>query len=339
MYQFFVVRNRSAWRFGAAFVSLIIAAGLLLQPILKGEALAADKYPSKPITILIGFAVGGGADTAARLQGDALAKILGVPVTVKNVPGAGGRNAVTLLERAEPDGYTMASINVPGQVVNQSVRGMKPDLRKFVWIGRQVSQRYFIQASKKSGIQSLADLKKRKEPVKAGITGTGGNTFPISVIATEIVGYPVRFVPGFTGPELITAIIRGDIDITTIPLLTPFISAVEKGEAAALAIYGPGKHPLWPDIKTGDEVGHPELTQDALVGENLYGLPPGTPAAIAQTLEQALTTALADEMVVKKVESNGNLVRPLTGKQGGQLLEDMINLVDKHKQVLKKYVK
>ncbi len=339
MRQILDLRKRFAsYTYGGLAVS-IIAACFVLQPRLSRDVFAADKFPSKPITILVGFAVGGGADTAARLQGDALSKILGVPITVKNVPGAGGRNAVTLLERAEPDGYTMASINVPGQVVNQTVRGMTPDLRKFVWIGRQVSQRYFIQASKKSGIQSLADLKKRKEPVKAGITGTGGNTFPISVIATEIVGYPVRFVPGFTGPELITAIIRGDIDITTIPLLTPFISAVEKGEAAALAIYGPGKHPLWPDIKTGDEVGHPELTQDALVGENLYGLPPGTPAAVAQTLEQALTRALADETVVKKVESNGNLVRPLTGKQGGQLLDDMINLVEKHKNELKKYVK
>lgn len=317
---------------------LVIAAWLLLSAF-NCDALAADKYPSKRITILVGFAVGGGADTAARLQGEALSKILGVPVTVKNVPGAGGRNAVTLLERAEPDGYTMASINVPGQVVNQTVRDMKPDLRKFVWIGRQVSQRYFIQASEKSGIQTFSDLKKRKEPVRAGITGTGGNTFPISVIATEIVGYPVRFVPGFTAPELITGIIRGDIDITTMPLLKPFMSAVEKGEAIALAIYGPGKHPLWPDIKTGDELGFPELTQDALVGENLYGLPPGTPASIAQKLEQALAKALANEAVVKKVESNGNLVRPLTGKQGAQLLEEMIKLVDKHENVLKKYVK
>lgn len=339
MRVFSCVRNCFVSRSLAASTALLAAICVLLSPAFYRGAFAADKYPSKPITILVGFAVGGGADTAARLQGEALSKILGVPVTVRNVPGAGGRNAVTLLGRAEPDGYTMASINVPGQVVNQTVRGMEPDLRQFVWIGRQVSQRYFIQASKKSGIQTFSDLKKKKKPARAGITGTGGNTFPISVIATEIVGYPVRFVPGFTAPELITAIIRGDIDITTMPLLKPFISAVEKGEAVALAIYGPGKHPLWPDIKTGDELALPELTREALVGQNLYGLPPGTPAPIADKLEKALAQALADEAVVKKVERNGNLVRPLTGKQGAQLLEEMIQLVDKHKNILKKHVK
>ena len=319
-------------RFAAIAVAMLF--GMAISP-----ALSAEKFPSKPITILVGFAVGGGADTAARMQGEALSKILGVPVTVKNVPGAGGRNAVTLLERAKPDGYTMASVNIPGQVVNQTVRGMKPDLRKFVWIGRQVSQRYFIQASKKSGFKTLADLKNSKKPVRAGITGTGGNTFPISVIATEIMKFPVRFVAGFTGPELVTATIRGDIDVTALPLVKSWMAPVEAGDSVALAVYGPGKHPLWPDLKTGGEQGFAELDQEALVGQNLYGLPPGTPPAIAEKLETAMNELMKDEATVKKVESNGNLVRPLSGKQSDELLDSMIKLIDQHKGSLEKHIK
>ena len=86
----------------------------------------ADDYPSKPITLLFGFSVGSGGDIAARLEAKAMSDELGVPVVVRNVPGAGGRNAVTILNRSKPDGYTMGIINVPGQLVNQLIRGLPP---------------------------------------------------------------------------------------------------------------------------------------------------------------------------------------------------------------------
>ena len=305
----------------------------------RSVSAAEEKYPSKPITILVGFAAGSASDTAARLQGDALSKILGVPFVVRNVPGAGGRNAVTMLSRANPDGYTMAMINVPGQIVEQVVRGLPPDLRNFTWIGRQVSQRYFLQASAKSPWTSLQQMKQAKKPIPLGATGTGGNMFPITVIAADIVGLPLRFIFGFKAPELITGIIRGDFEITAMPLFTAWYSAVEKGEARAIVIFGPGRHPLWPDLPVGDELGFPELSQPTLVGQNLYALPPRTPAAIAEKLEKALAEVARDEQVVKKIEADGNLVRPLNGKEAAALVGDMIQLVEKNKDLLNKYVK
>ena len=199
----------------------MLAAGALA--LAGTHAAAQDKYPAKPITILVGFSVGGAMDTAARLQGEVMSKMLGVPVVVRNVPGAGGRNSVTILNRSKPDGYTMAAINLPGQAVNQVVRGMDPDLRSFTWIGRQVSNPYFLQATTREGMDQWTSLKQMKtagKPIKAGITGTGGNTFPISVITANLVGYPVDFIAGFKGPELITGIIRGDIAITNLPWST-----------------------------------------------------------------------------------------------------------------------
>jgi len=304
-----------------------------------GSVSAQDKYPSKPITIIEGFGAGSGSDAAARLQGGAMSRTLGVPVVVRNAPGAGGRNAVTLLSRAKPDGYTTAMINVPGQVVEQVIRGLPPDLREFTWIGRQVSQRYFLQASAKSPWTSLKQMKEAKEPIRFGATGTGGNMFPITVIAADIVGLPLRFIFGFKPPELITGIIRGDFEITAMPLFTAWYSAVEKGEARAIAIFGPGRHPLWPNLPAGDEVGFPELSQPTLVGQNLYALPPRTPAAIANKLEQALAEVGRDQQVVKKIEADGNLVRPLNGKEAAALVGEMIQLVEKNRTLLEKYVK
>ncbi len=298
-----------------------------------------EGYPNKPITFLFGFSVGSGGDIATRLEAEAMSKQLGVPVVVRNVPGAGGRNAVTLLNRAKPDGYTMAIVNVPGQLVNQIVRGFPPDLRTFKWIGRAVAQPYFIQATKLSGISSLKDAQKATKPLRAGITGTGGNTFPISVIATSIVGYPVRFVPGFKSAEIIANLMRGDLEVSTLPVGDYTLVGVRSGKTKAIAIYTPERHPKLPDVPTGAEQGFPKLAEPTVMGTNLVALPPGTPDKIVDKLEAALAKALRDKEVVRKIEMAGNFVKPLTGKQATQLLADMIKLVEKNTPLLKPYVK
>lgn len=318
----------------------MLAAGALA--LAGTPAAAQDKYPAKPITILVGFSVGGAMDTAARLQGDVMSKMLGVPVVVRNVPGAGGRNSVTILNRSKPDGYTMAAINLPGQAVNQVVRGMDPDLRSFTWIGRQVSNPYFLQATTREGMDqwtSLKQMKTARKPIKAGITGTGGNTFPISVITANLVGYPVDFIAGFKGPELITGVIRGDIAITNLPLVNRWTTAVQAGEAKAIAVYLPERHPKFPDIPTGVEQGFPELGSASLVGQNLYALPPKTPARIAAVLEAALVKVNDDAKLKEKIQANGNVVAPLSAQDTSKLIGDMIGLVGDNASLLKKYVK
>ena len=319
---------------------VVLVAGALALAVTP--ATAQDKYPSKPITILVGFTVGGAMDTAARLQGDAMSKMLGVPVLIRNVPGAGGRNSVTILNRAKPDGYTMAAINLPGQAVNQVARGMKPDLRTFTWIGRQVSNPYFLQATTKKGMDhwtNFKQMKTAKKPIRAGITGTGGNTFPISVITANLVGFPVEFIAGFKGPELITGIIRGDITITNLPLTKRWVTAVQSGESKAIAVYLPERHPKFPKIPTGVEQGFPELGSASLVGQNLYALPPKTPAKIASVLEAALVKVNNDEALKERIQANGNIVAPLSAGNTSKLIGDMITLVGNNSALLKKYIK
>lgn len=329
-------RLRCAHTISRLVVAPVIAITLAVMNL---PALGQEDYPNKPITLLFGFSVGSGGDIATRLEAQAMSEELGVPVVVRNVPGAGGRNAVTILNRSKPDGYTMAVINVPGQLVNQLIRGLPPDLRTFKWIGRSVAQPYFIQASAKSGVSSLKDLKKVKKPLKAGITGTGGNTFPISVIATNIVGYPVRFVPGFKSPEIIANIMRGDLDITTLPMSEANFGAMQEGQAKGIAVYTAERHPMLPDVPTGAEQGFPALAEPTVMGTNLIGLPPGTPDAIVDKLEAALAKALQDEEVVRKIELAGNFVRPMTAAEVGPFLDELTVLVKKNAPLIKQYVK
>ena len=331
------MRHLKSLRRAGLAILLVGAFALAVTP-----ASAQDKYPSKPITILVGFTVGGAMDTAARLQGETMSKMLGVPVLIRNVPGAGGRNSVTILNRAKPDGYTMAAINLPGQAVNQVARGMKPDLRSFTWIGRQVSNPYFLQATTKKGMDhwtNFKQMKTAKKPIRAGITGTGGNTFPISVITANLVGFPVEFIAGFKGPELITGIIRGDITITNLPLTKRWVTAVQSGESKAIAVYLPERHPKFPKIPTGVEQGFPDLGSASLVGQNLYALPPKTPAKIASVLEAALVKVNNDAALKERIQANGNIVAPLSAGNTSKLIGDMITLVGNNSALLKKYIK
>jgi tripartite-type tricarboxylate transporter receptor subunit TctC len=322
----------------ACLVALAIGAlALAVTP-----ASAQDKYPSKPITILVGFSVGGSMDTAARLQGDFMSKVLGVPVVVRNVPGAGGRNAITILNRSKPDGYTIGGVGFPGQAVNQAVRGLEPDLRTFTYIGRQVSNPYYMQSTKAAGKKhwtSLKQMKAAKKPIKSGITGTGGNMFTISVLSAKMVGYPIDLIPGFKGPELIAGIIRGDFAFTNMPLVKRWTTAVQSGEANAVAVYLSKRHPKFPNIPTGVEQGFPELGSPTLVGHTLYALPPKTPPEIASVLEAALVKANNDTKTKDRIEISGSIVAPLSVKECSKLVADMLALVGENAPLLKKYIK
>jgi tripartite-type tricarboxylate transporter receptor subunit TctC len=321
-------------------VLVVLVAGALA--LAATPATAADKYPSKPITILVGFSVGGSMDTAARLQGAFMSKVLGVPVVVRNVPGAGGRNAITILNRSKPDGYTIGGVGFPGQAVNQAVRGLEPDLRTFTYIGRQVSNPYYMQSTKAAGKKhwtSLKQMKAAKQPIKSGITGTGGNMFTISVLSAKMVGYPIDLIPGFKGPELIAGIIRGDFAFTNMPLVKRWTTAVDSGEANAVAVYMSKRHPKFPNIPTGVEQGFPELGSPTLVGHTLYALPPKTPPGIASVLEAALVKANNDAKTNEKIEASGSIVAPLSVKECSKLVADMLALVGENAPLLKKYIK
>ena len=149
----------------------------------------------------------------------------------------------------------------------------------------------------------------------------------------------MEFIAGFKGPELITGIIRGDITITNLPLTKRWVTAVQSGESKAIAVYLPERHPKFPKIPTGVEQGFPELGSASLVGQNLYALPPKTPAKIASVLEAALVKVNNDAALKERIQANGNIVAPLSAGNTSKLIGDMITLVGNNSALLKKYIK
>ena len=167
---------------------------------------------------------------------------------------------MTILNRSKPDGYTMAAINLPGQAVNQVVRGMKPDLRK-LHLDRAagIQTRTSSRPTTKKGMDqwtSFKQMKTAKKPIKAGITGTGGKHLPHLRHHRQSRGLPGglhRRLQGTRADHRHHPRRHHHHQPAAGKALEP--PRVQSGEARAIAVYLPERHPKFPDIPTGVEQG------------------------------------------------------------------------------------
>ena len=100
---------------------VILLAFVAAAAATTGATVADDKYPSRPISLIVPFAAGGSVDVVGRLVGQQLSEILGQPVIVENVTGAGGTIAASRVARATPDGYTILVGNLGTQIASVAV--------------------------------------------------------------------------------------------------------------------------------------------------------------------------------------------------------------------------
>jgi len=161
----------------------------------------ADTYPVKPITLVVGFPSGGGADTVARIVTDKMAKLLGQPIMIDNRPGAGSTIASDLVARAAPDGYTLllSSANLFGSD-QQLYKSAKYDgAKSFVPIARWTSAPMLLAVSKDIKVRSTQELLAfaRQNPGKLSYSssGTGVVTHLAAVSFEKAAGVSMLHVP------------------------------------------------------------------------------------------------------------------------------------------------
>jgi tripartite-type tricarboxylate transporter receptor subunit TctC len=288
--------------------SNIAAAILVLAAlILPRAAAAADKYPLRPITLIVPFPAGGGVDAVARIVADKLSHALGVPIVIDNRGGAGGVIGTRLAARAAPDGYTLVMSHTGTTSINPTLYANPGyDPRKdFTPIGLIASTPIVIMTHPSFPARTIAELiaMAKAQPGKVNIgtppMGTGGYLAGELFKATTGADVTIVLYKG-TGP-LTNDLLGGHVPVG-FNVMAPAMGNLQAGTMRAMAVLGPQRSSLLPDVPTAAESGLPGF--EAMLH---YGLlsPAGTPRPIVARLNTELRKVVDSEDVKQRIHADG----------------------------------
>ena len=279
---------------------------LLAVTALLFSGFCLAQYPSKPVTIVVGFEPGGGTDTTARIVQGPLGEQLGQQIVVENRAGAGGNIAVDYVSKQAPDGYSLVLANVGALAVNPHIMKTTYDpLRDLTPISMAAVFANVLVVQPSLGVNSLADyVKLAKE--KPGIvtyasSGIGGAGHLSGELLRMMAKIDIVHVPYKGGGPAMRGFLGGEVNSF---FATPVssISQIRAGKAKAVATTGSKRAALMPEVPTVAESGYPGY--EAL---NWYGFlgPKDMPRELVERLNKELVKALANPQVVAAMNKTG----------------------------------
>jgi tripartite-type tricarboxylate transporter receptor subunit TctC len=285
-------------------------------------ALAQSDYPNKPIKIIVAFPPGGTSDVMGRMMADPLSKVLGQPVLVENIGGAGGVIGTERGSKAAPDGYTLIQTGV-GQ--NAVAHGLDPNLKydsvkDFIHISHVHSGPNVLVVNAQQPYKTLADLVKaaKASPGKLdyGYTHAASGHMAMELFK-QTAGIFMTGIPYRGGGPMMSALLGNEIPMMFInqDVALPHIKA---GKLRPLAVSSLKRNSLYPDVPTVAESGYPGF--EALSWSGM-SVPKGTPAPIVAKLEAAFKEVMESPAIKQKLEGNGFVVPT----QGSKPYSDYVN--------------
>src|SRR6202051_5201728 len=196
----------------------LAAAMAAVFAIQAGGALAAADYPTKPVRVFVPYGPGGVGDLTMRLLADKLGEQLKQQFVIENRPGAGGIASATQVLRAPADGYTLGEIG-NGQAISASLFTKLPFdvLKDFTPVSVAASFEMLLAVPGNSLYKSLKDVvdAAKKSPGKLNLGAINpGSTQNLSAhLLQQITGAQFTVIPYRTTPDLVTALLRGDVDV------------------------------------------------------------------------------------------------------------------------------
>jgi tripartite-type tricarboxylate transporter receptor subunit TctC len=291
---------------------LMLACGLALAATSAG---AQDKYPSKPVKIVVPYAPGGATDIVARIVGEQLRDILGQAFYVENKPGAYGILAIEEMARANPDGYTLMVGNVSTNAITPVLfpAKFKIDYEKdVVPVMRMVDIPAFllvttVNFTPRTVHELIAYVKKNPNKVRYGTVGIGSYPhYDMAYFAKRAGDLDMIGIPNRNGASGVI------IDMATGDTQTAFLNVastagmITAGKIKPIALVNNARLPEYPDVPTMREVGYPDVGTSAW--QAMFA-PAGTPKDILETLRVASIKAMQTPAAQKAFkEQNFNVV-------------------------------
>ncbi|MFC1910834.1 Bug family tripartite tricarboxylate transporter substrate binding protein [Chloroflexota bacterium] len=306
---------------------------LLILPLVAGCSAGEKKFPSKSIEWIIPFSAGGGFDVFSRAVGTEMMKDLPkeAPIVFNNVTGAAGVIAITQIYNAEPDGYTIGIMNLPGHATSQYYGEVKYDLGKCSYIGTLNADYFCIYVSKDSPYKTIEDLQKADGLRFAG-TGFGDPTQIYGLLLAKEAGIKIDgWVQYKAAPEAFLGMMRGEVDVFN---MTASHILTQKENTRVLAIYSDKRNEMFPDIPTIGDVGLPQLAGLG-VTRVVFG-PPGIPAERVKTLEDVFLKAATSETVTKwAADAKRSMDGTTNAAEARNIVEYNMELCKKYEDVLR----
>jgi len=304
---------------GLAFFKLAVLGLLLSLPSLhSGNVQAQDKWPSRPITMIVPFPPGGVADTVGRPIAEALSRQLGEPVIIENKAGAGGGVGMAAVSKAKPDGYTilmtLSSISIIPEADKILGKEISYRTNQFAPIARFTADPTVLVVKAdspwKSYSEFVAGMKKNPGKYNFGSSGNYGTMhIPMEMIKLNDQ-FEMAHIPYTGAGPAIVALLGGQVDaIATGP--ASIVQQIKAGKVRALAHWGDGRLASLPDVPSLKELGEKiEFAQ----WSGLF-VPKETPAPIIEKLRLAAKAAVNDEKVKTILEGAGSPIQYLDAQE------------------------
>jgi tripartite-type tricarboxylate transporter receptor subunit TctC len=287
-------------------------AGALFVVVAASAPAAAQDWPRRPPTLVVPFAAGGGADVMGRILAAGLSERLGQQVIVENVAGAGGMTGIYRVARAAPDGYQIALGSVGTHAYNQTLykKPLYNAVTDFTPVGLATESPRILITRKDLPVNNLQELiayiKSNQSKMQFGSAGVGSGTHLPCVLFNIAIGVEVTHVPYRGEGPAMQDLIGGRTDYMCATIQSGAAQA-NQGSVKPIAIMGPNRVSIIPDVPTTAEQGLPGVESSVW---NAFFLPKGAPDPIVRTLNKAMSDALDDPAMRKRLEDLGLEIMP-----------------------------
>jgi tripartite-type tricarboxylate transporter receptor subunit TctC len=308
----------------------MIARRSILAPMLAAMAAGAarsagaqDRYPSKPVRLVIPFPPGGGADAVARPLAPLMTETLSQPIVLENRGGANGNIAAEIVARAPPDGYTLllanSSLTISGGLYRTLPFNPLADFTPISLVGVTPSLLAVNPSVPARTVKEFVELvKARPGKLSYGSSGIGSTMHLGAALLQSMAGLDMVHVPYKGGGPAIADALSGQTDFIFVNPVA-VLAQVRAGKLNALAVTSSKRLAILPDVPTFEESGYP-----GLLSSTFYGVlgPAGLPREVVMRLNGAVVAAVARKELADPLVALGYEMESNTPEQFATFLHD-----------------
>jgi tripartite-type tricarboxylate transporter receptor subunit TctC len=287
------------------------------------DAWAQDRWPSKPIRMIVPFPATAASDALSRIVGERLGQIYSQQFVVDNRPGAGGLIGSDLVRNAAPDGYTLAMVGQP-HISNVLLRDTRPydPLKDFAAISLVATTPNVIVLAKGVEAKTIPDLialaKAKPGALNYGSAGVGSSSHLAGALFVSKAKINVVHVPFRAGGDSRSALLSGAIHFYVYPL-PAIVGMLKAGQLRALAVASKKRAEALPDLQTSAEAGFPQY-----ISESWFGIiaPRTLPKQLVAKLNSDTVSVLNEPATREKIVRQGAEPSPSTPEQFAKMQRD-----------------